>query len=122
MAKEGCEIVCIGVTVTDDEVLQNDCEELTDAKIIGVANLEQYRSRLRCKAPTSKGLGRCSKEECKMLQKYDKRTTYISAKLLFQSESTVLSLYAHGQMLCDIAAVDDIETMSEGSSCTQSEV
>ena len=119
MAKEGCEIVCIGVTVTDDEVLQNDCEELTDAKIIGVANLEQYRSCLRCKAPTSKGLGRCSKEECKMLQKYDKRTT---AKLLFQSESTILSLYAHGQMLRDIAAVDDIETMSEGSSCTQSEV
>ena len=97
-------------------MLQNDYEEVIDAEIVGVAYLEQYRSCLRCKArvePASGGLGRCSKDECKMLQKYDRCTSYISAKLLFQSESIVSSLYAHGQMVRDIAAVDDLEEISE---------
>ena len=63
--------------------------------------------------PANRGLGRCSKDECKMLQKYDSCTSYISAKLLVKSESIVLSLYAHGQMVRDIAAVDDLEEISE---------
>ena len=48
-----------------------------------------------------------------MLQKYEKCTSYISAKLLFQSEGEVLSLYAHGQMVRSIAAVDDLEISEE---------
>ena len=55
----------------------------------------------------------CSKGECKMLQMYDKCTSYISAKLLFQSKSLVLSLYAHGQMVHDIAATADMKEVSE---------
>ena len=47
-----------------------------------------------------------------MLQKY-KCTAYISAKLLFQSESIVSSLYAHGKMVRDIAAVENLEEISE---------
>lgn len=52
MAKEGCEIVAvkdIGETVDDDEVLQDENEVLTNAEIVGVASLEQYKSCLRCK-------------------------------------------------------------------------
>ena len=63
--------------------------------------------------PANRGLGRCSKDEYKMLQKYDSSTSYISAKLLLKSESIVVSLYAHGQMVRDIAAVDDLEEISE---------
>ena len=63
--------------------------------------------------PANRGLGRCSKDECKMLQKYDSCTSYISAKLLVKSQSIVLSVYAHGQMVRDIAAVDDLEEISE---------
>ena len=48
-----------------------------------------------------------------MLQKYDKCTSYISAKLLFQSKSLVLSLYVHGQMVHDIAATADLEEVLE---------
>ena len=64
VAKVGCEIVSIediGETVRNGEVLQKDFEEVTDAEIVGVAYLEQYRSCLRCKArvePSSRGLGR----------------------------------------------------------------
>ena len=50
MAKEGCEIVSIediGETVLNDEVLQKDFEEVTDAEIVGVAYLGKYRSCLR---------------------------------------------------------------------------
>ena len=39
MAKEGCEIMSIediGETVPNIEVLQEDCEELTDAEIVGI--------------------------------------------------------------------------------------
>ena len=119
MAKEGCEIVSvsdIGTMAADDEVLQDHEEEIADAEVVGVVYLEKYRSCLRCKArvePASGRMGRCSKEECKMLQKYDRCTYHVSAKLLFQSESAVLSLYAHGQMVCDIAAVDDLQEVSE---------
>ena len=46
IAKEGCEIVStddIGGTVLNDEVLQDDKEELTDAEMVGVGYLEQYK-------------------------------------------------------------------------------
>lgn len=119
MAKEGCEIVHvedIGETAPDEEVLEDDYEELTDAEVVGVVYLEEYRSCLRCKARVEAaggGFGRCSKEECKMLQKYDKCTCHISTKLVFESKSTVMSLYAHGQMVCEIAAVDNLGEISE---------
>ena len=83
MAKEGCDIITIediGETAPDDEVQQMD-NVSTDAEIVGVAHLEQYRACLRCKArdqPANNGFGRCSKQECNMLQKYKKCTNYIS--------------------------------------------
>ena len=52
MAKEGCEITSIediGETAINDELLQDDEEELTNAEIVGIASLEQYKSCLRCK-------------------------------------------------------------------------
>lgn len=113
MAKEGCEIVRVEETAPDEEVLEDDYEELTDAELVGVVYLEEYRSCLRCKAMVEAaggGFGRCSKDECKMLQKC---TCHISAKLLFESKSTVMSLYAHGQMVYEIAAVDDLGEISE---------
>ena len=114
MAKEGYEIISIediGETAINDELLQDDKEELKNAEIVGIASLEQYKSCLRCKArvePASRGLGRCSKEECLMLQKFDKCTSHTSAKLLVQSGSINLSLYGHSQMVCDIASVEEI--------------
>ena len=89
---------------------------ISDAEVVGVVHLEQYKSCLRCKArvePANRGLGRCSKEECKMLQKYNKCTSYISAKLLFQRKSIVLSLNAHGQMVRDIVAADGLEEINK---------
>ena len=53
MAKEGCEMTSIediGETAINDELLQDDEEELTNAEIVGIASLEQYKSCLRCKA------------------------------------------------------------------------
>ncbi len=44
------------------------------AQIVAVQELNKYRSCFSCKArvePVQKGLGRCSKEDCQMLQKYD---------------------------------------------------
>ena len=53
MPMEGCSIVPIediGDTIANDEVVQDNVEELSDAEVIGVIHLEQYKSCLRCKA------------------------------------------------------------------------
>lgn len=49
-----------------------------------------------------------------MLQKYNVCTLHICAKLLFKSKSVaVVSLYAHGQTVRDLAAVDDLQEVTE---------
>ena len=74
MGKEGSQIISIadiGDIVEDDE-LNDPNEEMRDAQIVSVAQLDKYMACLGCKArvePSSLPLGRCSKSECAMLHR-----------------------------------------------------
>ena len=82
----------IGPVVTsmgDDFVVKR---EIQNAAVIGVDELEQHKSCLRCKGrvePSGSGcIGRCSRSDCGMLQLYEECSSQWSAKLLLRSSET----------------------------------
>ncbi len=86
------------------------------ARIVAVQELNKYRCCLSCKArvePVMEGLGRCSKEDCQMLQKYDVCPEQVQAKLMFVSESKFISLYVYGKLLLDLAGRKDTDISEE---------
>lgn len=112
MGREGSEIrqiPDIGEVSKDDT--GRKLQTITNATIIGVLQLDSYRSCFRCKArvdPISPPLGRCSKSECNMLQRFDICTSHTSAKLLFLSENETYSLYAYGQTVTNLVSNDEV--------------
>lgn len=68
--------------------------------------MQSYRVK-----PLTSPLGKCSKTECAMMQRYDKCTEQISAKLFSwspksESASYFQPLFAFGEMLYDIVAIN----------------
>ena len=107
---EICPIPDIGEVAADDDGCK--LQTIKKATIIGVLQLDTYRSCLRCKArvdPITPPLGRCSKSGCNMLQRFDMCAEHTSAKLLFQSESDTYSLYAYGQTVKNIVSSEVTE-------------
>ncbi len=87
------EIKDIGPT----EIYMEPVTEFTieKAEIVAVQQLDKFRSCLRCKArvePLRNNLGRSSKEECQMLQKYTTCPEQMIAKLMIQDGPDVLTL------------------------------
>ena len=90
--------------------------QISDVQIIGVPQLDTYKACLQCKArvePLALPLGRCSKADCAMMQRYDLCTNQLSAKLLVLHSSTVSdnkfykSLHAFGSVVEGLAGVTD---------------
>ena len=112
MARDGSEIVSIpdiGEVLSDSDDDQN--ETITNVQIIGVLQLDSYKSCLRCKArveSTTPPLGRCTKSDCAMLQRFDICAPHMSAKLLLMSGINTYSLYAYGNIIKELASDNDI--------------
>ena len=94
----------------DDITLQN-------VTIIGVPLLDTHRACLQCKArvePLTPPLGRCSRADCKMMQRYDLCAQHTTAKLLLMYESEgqkkIIQLHAYGEQLHQIAGKEDYLT------------
>ena len=93
------EVEDIGNTVTYTPDVQENSTTIRSAEIVAVPELDKYKGCLRCKArvePLDSGLGRCSKEDCQMLQKYDVCPEHLYAKLMLSSVSGLVSLYVYG--------------------------
>ena len=108
MAREGSDIRPIPDI---GEVTQDDAgrklQTIRNATIIGVLQLDTYRSCLRRKArvePITPPLGRCSKSGCIMLQRFDMCAEHTPAKLMFLSEKDTYSLYAYGQTVKNLVS------------------
>ena len=108
MAREGSDIRPIPDI---GEVTQDDAgrklQTIRNATIIGVLQLDTYRSSLRCKArvePITPPSGRCSKTGCTMLQRFDMCAEHTSAKLMFLSEKDTYSLYAYSQTVKNLVS------------------
>ena len=90
---------------TDEEI-----SIIHQVKIIGVSALDTYKSCLLCKAsiePMTPPLGKCSKAECAMIQRYDMCPEQASAKLLLQyqpdsNQSKLVQLHAFNQQLLQL--------------------
>ena len=77
----------IGVVAAASDT--ND-EDLHNVVIVGVPHLDKHKACLQCKArvePLTPPLGRCSKPECKMLQRFDLCLDHTTAKLLLMYET-----------------------------------
>lgn len=89
---------------------------MNNAVIVAVLQLDAYRSCLRCKArvePSSPPLGRCSKVDCAMLQRYDACPEHTSTKLLCSVDSNMRSMYTFGQTVQDLACITDNSAVTE---------
>ena len=75
MQKQGSDTLYIeNIGLVADHEEEEPAEKITDTYIIGVPKLDSYKCCLRCKArvePSETTLGRCSKPDCGMLQRYD---------------------------------------------------
>ena len=109
--KNASEIIKISDIGQVRDVTADDVdEENKNAQIIGVLQLDTYKICLRCKAraePATPPLGRCSKSECAMLQRYDVYSQHLSAKLLVMSNSNMQSLNVFRKLVRDLANISD---------------
>ena len=109
------------ITTIDDigDVQESDSEtdepqphetRLSNVWIIGVPQLDSYKSCLMCKArvePMEPPLGRCSK--CSVMQRFDLCPEQCSAKLLLMSDSDhnrIYPLHGFGRTIRDLAGAN----------------
>ena len=94
-------------------------EEITlhNVTIIGVPHLDTHKACLQCKArvePLTPPLGRCSKPDCKMLQRFDLCVDHTMAKLLVMHETEkhnkVLQVHTFGEHLGQIVGEEESVT------------
>ena len=110
----------IGAIVADNIDEDEYVSVIKQVKIIGVPTLDVYKSCLLCKAriePMTPPLGKCSKTECAMIQRYDMCPEQVSAKLLLQyqpdnDQTKVIQLSAFNKVLFQIAELPPDENLT----------
>ena len=93
---EICPIPDIGEVAHDEAGCS--LQTIKNATIIGVLQLDTYRSCLRCKARVDPITPLLSKSSCNMHQRVDMCAEHTSAKLLFRFESDMYSLYSFSSL------------------------
>ena len=119
MGLQGSQIIPIGDIGNVKQAEEaTTSSEILNAVIIGVSHLSNHKLCLRCNAqvePSTSSMGRCTKPECAMLQRYYICSNQVSAKLSFMVSSKIHSLNAYGQVVKDLAEVSgDTEVTEEG--------
>lgn len=107
---QGSRIIPIGDIGEVKQIEDGTINEIHGVTIVGVSHLGTHKTYLRCSArvePSSSILGRCTKSECAMLQRYDSCLDQLSAKMLFTANSKLHSITAYGKMIKDLAGVSD---------------
>ena len=113
MAKESSEIVPIegiGAVVEGKEDRDDELWVIDDVTVAEVPYFDTYKS---CKAqaePHTDSLGKCSKIDCMMMQRYDLCQQYITAKLILVNQEDGQP-FAYGDIVCQVARTDEV---SEG--------
>lgn len=104
--------------VTESET--DDCngeETLHDVQIVGVSRLMKYRSCMRCKArvePCDAPFGRCSREDCAMLQRYEACSSQLSSQLKVTSkDKPCLTVFCYGKLLMELVGQESADNVSE---------
>ena len=70
---------------------------------MAVSQFGSYKACMRCGArvepSADNSFGRCSIQDCMMLQKVDFCTVHMCAKLMLMAKSTLITLSIHGKLL-----------------------
>lgn len=92
MPREDSDVIPIpdleGIADPDDNVEQTQIFTIRNPEIVGIPQLDIYKVCVRCNArvePLDPPLGRCSKFDCAMLQKYDRCSNHFTARVMFAS-------------------------------------
>lgn len=114
-------------TVIADKIDEDEEVSMTkQVKIIGVPILDVYKSYLLCKArvePMTPPMGKCSKTECAMIQRYDMCPDQASANLLLQYQpdddlTKLIQLSAFNKVLFEITNISPDENLTCGALLT----
>ena len=121
MPKSGTDITPIADVkdVVDAPPKQEETTTINNVQIVGVPALNIYKACLQCKArvePCTPPFGKCSKEDCNMIQRYDLCTDQATAKLLLMYKSSnnqqkYITCSAFGQLvmqLADLSSDEDV--------------
>ena len=93
--------------------ISNDEKTIKDVQIMAVPQLACYKACLRCKAMVESvddTNGRCSKQDCRMLQRLEFCTGHVHAQLMMMANGT-LSIY--GKLLHSLLEVTTDSEVSE---------
>ena len=105
----------IGEVKTSDEMECPPDEQIEDADVIGVPQLHAYKCCLTCRArvePMTPPMGKCTKDNCAMIQRYDLCSDQGSAKVLLRSGSRRQTLKVFGKLLHELAGVPESQLVT----------
>ena len=88
--------------------ISNDQKTIKDVKVMAVPELECFKACLRCKARVESvddRNGRCSKQDCRMLQLLEFCTGHVHAQLMMMANGTFLTLSIYGKLLHSLLEV-----------------
>ena len=96
--------------IKDAKSIAKDYESMLEgAQIVAVSQYSSYKACMCCGASMRCGarvepsadnsFGRCSIQDCMMLQKVDFCTVHMCAKLMLMAKSTLITLSIHGKLL-----------------------
>ena len=92
-----------------DSDAENDSNQIFNPTLFAVPRLDSYKACMHCKARVeamSHPLGRCLK--CSLLQRMDKCTDQVSAKITVQSGTITKHLHGFGRILQDITGSNEV--------------
>ena len=120
MPKNDFEITQIDNIVNTVNPPPDDDEHMTikDVQIIGIHQLDSYKSCLQCKArvePLTPPLGKCTKEDCMMMQLFDLCQDQTVARVLLRHQSNKgqwesITCSAFGDMVYKLANIRNNKT------------
>ena len=96
--------------------VSNDEKKMKDVKIMAVAELDCYKGCLRCKARVESvdaKNGRCSKQDCRMLQKLEFCTGHVHAQVMMMENGKFLTLSIYGKLLQSLLEVTEDSEITE---------
>ena len=117
MAKEGSEIIPIGDIGAVAEQGDRDDElwVINNVTVAGVPYFDTYKSCLQCKArvePHTERLGKCSKMDCMMMERFDLCPQHITAKLMLlydeDGQQRTVFAFAYRETVHQIAGGNDV--------------
>ena len=94
----------------------NTEKTINDVQVMAVPQLDCYKACLCCEARVESvddTNGRCSKEDCRMLQRLEFCNGHVNAQVLVMANGTFLTLLIYSTLLHDLLGVTSDTEVSE---------